>query len=824
MATIERLMTTLDAGTDPTAWVDNVGASVGGANIETFPPGALGSVSEKVSKDADGLMFDNGTTGFLATGDHLTMWYALLFGAMDTQAGIDSETEGGGIRFRLTGATATDFAEVFIDGSDTGKTGWQFAVVSVDRILSSPDQIGGGPPTAAADVQRAGIIFDINETIGGNNDNIAVQAIHLIPAGTSAFRIQGDGSSPTVTWEDIASGIAADAGRGIVLKESNGVFTLNAPLDIGDDGTAGSPFDTDLSDSGVVLAWDNQVVVEPDFFEIVMNANGTETTDLNAGTKIGSGADAVGVGGWTIITGGPLWRFQQADTDVAGFNLYGCSFSGSRDWDVDDPATEILSCVFSNCGTIDMTIGSAGPAILSKNFFSDAPGPRAQVVCNTSVSTPLDFATNQFILNSFTNMKWFGVEFPVARDAGYTMDLHVFAGNGTPARDVLASHDGGESNTEVLLNLTTGSGTPNIVNGSTILVTMGGTPDVFLYTVATWEEVQTAAGTDQSDASGTLASLNSGALAVDDDTFAASAARVGLVSALGIPKTITQSGASDNYADASDVATFLGTAFDRDTDFLSALIGYIDELTPSTTARVSFPEHVEAETESANVLITVNAAAGATPVVLLDPEFRPMVRVSGASTDIFGYGAGATGSNPNRKTFLIVFALDDTTPGDTAVSSAVLNTSSGTAAFAARTAAHDDNTGAAGNSLRVSVLQLPESTATLDQGTVDTANAVTLTVTVVDTAGDPIENAQAAIYQNAETDTEIELVNGLTDGDGIVSTSFQFVSPETLSVRVRKGSASDDPKFIPVNSNQTVTADGLNVTITLQEDTNNNAF
>jgi hypothetical protein len=203
-----------------------------------------------------------------------------------------------------------------------------------------------------------------------------------------------------------------------------------------------------------------------------------------------------------------------------------------------------------------------------------------------------------------------------------------------------------------------------------------------------------------------------------------------------------------------------------------------------------------------------------------------MVRVSGGATATFGYGAGEVVTNANRKTFLIVIALDDTTAADTAVSSAVLNTSSGTSAFAARTSAHDDNTGGGGSasSLRVSVLQLPEATVTLDQGTVDTANAVTLTVTVVDTAGDPIENARAAIYQNAETPTELELINELTNAQGVISTSFQFVSEETLSVRVRKGSAGDDPRFLPVNTNQTVTADGLTVTITMLEDTNNNAF
>lgn len=713
MATITRLMTTLDAGTANTNWDDLSGATFGNANTETGPAGSgATSLTEKISKAVEGFLYDDGATGTFASGDHLCMWYFFLFGALDTQA-------GGGIRFRLCGNTVTDFAEVFIDGNDSGKSGWQMAVVSIDRILANPDNVGGTAPTTAASIRYAGIVFDVTATVGGNNDNCGIQAIHHIPAGTSCFRIEGDGGSADVTWADIASGVLADAGRGIVVLEPNGTFTLRGPLVIGDGTT--STQDTNLSDTGVALAWDNQVFIEPEFYGMTAERDGTSNdVTIVAGTKIGSGADAVGVNGWTILSGGPRWflDFEDADMADASVGLYGCNFSGSADWTIDDIQVEMLSCVLVDCGTMELTVGTTGP-VISKNFFSACPGPRAQIVIHNTTSSPPDFAANQFIENSFVNMTWFALEFEVARDAGYTLNNFTFSNNGT-LRDVLATHDGGETDTEVLLNVTGGGDSPQVTNGSKFNITMGGTPDVFLYTVATWEEVQTAAGTDVNDSSGTLSSISLSSFTVDDDSFTISAARVPAVS------EILYDGTGDDYTD--DIA------FDRDIDFLSARIGYPDVLTPGAGDRTAFPSHSETETESVQSLVRVTAANAATVVALVDPEFRPWTRITGASSETFGYGAGfddgTTETNDLRKMFLIIVALDSAAAGDTSAT-ATMDTSGGTQALTVRDAPQDDNTGGGGStsSLEITVLELSDETASLNQGTTDVQQNVTTSFT-----------------------------------------------------------------------------------------------
>jgi hypothetical protein len=98
--------------------------------------------------------------------------------------------------------------------------------------------------------------------------------------------------------------------------------------------------------------------------------------------------------------------------------------------------------------------------------------------------------------------------------------------------------------------------------------------------------------------------------------------------------------------------------------------------------------------------------------------------------------------------------------------------------------------------------------------------SVTLTVTVKDTAGDPIQNAQVAIL--VESSGEI-LMNEDTTAGGIATEAANVSASTPVSVRVRKGSSADDPKYKPVFSPQVTTSDGLDIGVTLEEDPTNNS-
>jgi hypothetical protein len=96
--------------------------------------------------------------------------------------------------------------------------------------------------------------------------------------------------------------------------------------------------------------------------------------------------------------------------------------------------------------------------------------------------------------------------------------------------------------------------------------------------------------------------------------------------------------------------------------------------------------------------------------------------------------------------------------------------------------------------------------------------SVPITITVIDEAGDPIENAQTALYVGGT-----QVMNEDTLATGVAEESYGGTTPTSAVLRIRKGSSTDTPKYLPSSTTQTITGDGLTVTITLIEDTNNNS-
>jgi hypothetical protein len=380
--------------------------------------------------------------------------------------------------------------------------------------------------------------------------------------------------------------------------------------------------------------------------------------------------------------------------------------------------------------------GATGPTVLS-NFFAAAPGPLAQIKWGNSTTA----TDGQFDHNTFANMNWFAIEF----DTAGTYDLRgiKYSGNGTN-RDILASHDTG---TVTLNNSETGD-TPGVTNGTTINVTMVGACDAFAVAVVTYEEVhQTTDGTDVVVGAGgvPLVTQSTGSLSADADTFAVSAA------VPGPPNTLTYTGASDQYTDDKLMEMpSVGGGF-------LARVG-LDEVTPGAGTRTGFPVHDGTETEGVQGLVHINEAVASTPVVRVDPEFRPWQLVTGASTVTFGYGAGSTADGP-RKTYVVVVALDGVA-ANTAVSTLTIDTGASTQTLVRRTSwpSQDDNVGSTGRSLELDVWDIDEDTSYLEQGSVDINNAVTTAVQGV------TEGSSILMYA-------LETVGDVTAGDTILGMS-----------------------------------------------------
>lgn len=112
----------------------------------------------------------------------------------------------------------------------------------------------------------------------------------------------------------------------------------------------------------------------------------------------------------------------------------------------------------------------------------------------------------------------------------------------------------------------------------------------------------------------------------------------------------------------------------------------------------------------------------------------------------------------------------------------------------------------------------PSVDVTTSPDTVVINNAVTVKVTVKDEAAVPIQDAQVGVFRVSDNS---EILNTDSDTNGEAQTSLNFVSDIPVNVRVRKGSAVDSTKYFSVLSPQTISSTGLDLTVTLIQDTIN---
>jgi hypothetical protein len=93
--------------------------------------------------------------------------------------------------------------------------------------------------------------------------------------------------------------------------------------------------------------------------------------------------------------------------------------------------------------------------------------------------------------------------------------------------------------------------------------------------------------------------------------------------------------------------------------------------------------------------------------------------------------------------------------------------------------------------------------------------SVTLTVTVVDQNGDGIVAAQTAVYKQSD---DTQLMNEDTVSGGVATESYNYPGSDTpVYIRVRK-SSTGSTRYKSAVASGTVTADGMNVTITMSEE------
>lgn len=319
-----------------------------------------GSIGDFCTTTRDGTFWNAEATGLFSSGDHAYLLINCgIVSLLDTKA-------NGGMTVRVTGATATDWAEFELFGSDDWPDafagGWSQIVVDIDELLANPTNTNGTPPTVG-NIQRFGVTFITATVMPRMADNFWVGGFAILGANTPAIIIEGrDGGSSDWNFSSVAA-VAAVQLSAVLLPGTGGAFNCRGPLQVGISDSSTHAF----SDTNKTLLWDFQEVMLDGFYGLSAIGNSGGTTDFDLGLKTGSGNGATGAQGGVIqadVTGA-RWFLDFDDPDIDSANFYGVNMLHGEIFELDDPAVDIATVTMIDC---------------SKAHFSNANVVRLSVV------------------------------------------------------------------------------------------------------------------------------------------------------------------------------------------------------------------------------------------------------------------------------------------------------------------------------------------------------------------------------------------------------------------------------------------------------------
>lgn len=332
-------------GTAVSNWED-IGATAGVVDTEISYDTYSGSIGEYCTTTRAGTFYNNTTTGLFTSGDHAYILFNCgIVSLLDTKA-------NGGVTIRVTGATATDWAEFNIAGSDDYPPafdgGWVQFVVDIDELLANPSATNGTPPTVG-NIQRFGITFITATVMPRMADNCWVGGFFRLPANTPAIIVEGrDGG--TTDWNLASMAAVAGVQLSAVLKPGpGGSYVCRGPIQFGINDTTTHGF----SETNKTLLWDSQQVMLDGFYGLSALGNSGGTTRVNFGIKSGTGNAATGAQGGSIQAESTAarWFMDFDDPNIDDIGFWGCSLIHGEDFQLDDAAVDIASTLFIDCNS-----------------------------------------------------------------------------------------------------------------------------------------------------------------------------------------------------------------------------------------------------------------------------------------------------------------------------------------------------------------------------------------------------------------------------------------------------------------------------------------
>jgi hypothetical protein len=443
------------------------------------------SIAEQVTNSRRWVMYDAGSTQNWANNVFYIWINCGIVGLLDIKS-------NGGFTIRFAGSATTDFIEFYVGGSDswpvTYEGGWAQFVVDIE---GTPSNTGGTPPATSA-IRYVGYSAITATVMTRTTDNTWIDAIWRLPDGNPGIIVEGrNGGTADWDFSDITTQLGI--GAGMLFNTEGGGFACNAPIQFGINDTSTHGF----TDTNKVVLWQEQEWAPDDLYQLSALGNSGGTTNVTFGVKSGTGDNATGAQGvfFTGAVTGPIWDMDFDDPNVDLVGLYGCTLQNGGDFQLDDPAVEVISSQYLDCdsatvsnslqlrnkvigadtadGVAFMTTDDLSDIKFCEFFFSDGHA----VMLTTTLVTPQASLGNKF--NSY---------------------LGTPGSNPTPSSGSTDAAIYNNAGGAVTINVSSGGDTPSVRNGASattvvnnnISLTLSGLKDnteVRVYTTGTQTEL-----------------------------------------------------------------------------------------------------------------------------------------------------------------------------------------------------------------------------------------------------------------------------------------------------------------------------------------------
>ena len=304
-----------DASTT-TGW-SALGGGQSGLSVDTDVAVQGGdAISKKVSgTNVKGMWYDNGSgIDFSSNGDHIYIW------VLTTKLSVLENRRNGGIRIRL-GTSTSNYSEWYMDGKETYAGGWVRYVIDPTSTASGT----GGTGLDTTSVQFMGALLSTTGAVQGTN--FFIDAIDY-GKGLQVEGLDSDG------WNDIFVEDNDVANKYGIIEKRGGVFFLKGRIEFGDD--TGTNLLTFL-DQDRVIVFENPLYFETDDLNVAgavfqrtifgPTIDSYNESNQDSNQKIGNGttqeAGQSFLGDGTEVTGAEVFiREVGTTTNFASGSIY----------------------------------------------------------------------------------------------------------------------------------------------------------------------------------------------------------------------------------------------------------------------------------------------------------------------------------------------------------------------------------------------------------------------------------------------------------------------------------------------------------------------